>query len=784
MSVRPEFVGEANQRNRPVRQVLGHLMTKPADLNDLAARRAHFLENADRLRGEMEVLSVEVRDLVLVQPPIKLLGYVLSLFQMANMTTFDEERGPDREVLKSFQFALEYLHAIWSSHTPPAEDAAVLDEAAATTLMETLERLSSTAMMYCMASSAAAPDDDDGRSAETEFHAKSAWMLIRGHRYQVLEGEFFNYVLAPHADALDQAYGMQPKAIADGLQKISDAFRSGFSDAVETLGDGMDRAYAEVEASGDDLSTVLERLNASDPAYASNLAESMKDMFFGGVCNLSRHSSLSVVLLEDMSFEPGQDERFFAAGDFAGTPMRTLPARSRPGIKLGDAYYATDGQFVRDSAYRAIQWGLWKRLPYRDEWLKRQARVVEQAFPKIFAAQLGGAQTYESVFYRDPTTGEWTETDLVIALDDVLIVVEAKAGAMPMQSPATNFASHERVINGLVVEAYRQCRRFMDYLVSGLEVPLFHLVDGEYVEIARLRRARFRQLFPIGLTVEAFTPFSAMAKELPEIAPILGAYPFMSMSVDDLFVLTRFLPTTGELVHYLEVRQAVAGLRKALLFDETDHLGAYVTKNRFDQDIVEQLKTSDRVTWSHFSDIVDRHFEGPDWKTKPIPSQPYPEAMRDLLKALDRLRPAGWLMMDACLRDMGSDMREDFARTISDLIPTLEQHPRRRFQLGGDDPIQVWVCRLGAFPGDLELRSHAEAGCLIDGARRIAVLMMGLDPQGRIGGLACVSVATPSILRTDYGALKAEADRLRAKATLSRAKKPEGRGRPGRNRHR
>ena len=26
------------------------------------------------------------------------------------------------------------------------------------------------------------------QSADTEFHAKSAWSLIRGHRYQVLEG--------------------------------------------------------------------------------------------------------------------------------------------------------------------------------------------------------------------------------------------------------------------------------------------------------------------------------------------------------------------------------------------------------------------------------------------------------------------------------------------------------------------------------------------------------------------------------------------------------------------
>jgi hypothetical protein len=75
-----------------------------------------------------------------------------------------------------------------------------------------------------------------------------------------------------------------------------------------------------------------------------------------------------------------------------------------------------------------------------------------------------------------------------------------------------------------------------------------------------------------------------MAKELPEVQPILGEHPFISMSVDDLFVLGRFLPTTGELVHYLEVRQQVAGLPGALLFDEIDHLGGYISKNRFDMD--------------------------------------------------------------------------------------------------------------------------------------------------------------------------------------------------------
>jgi len=729
-----------------------------------AERLIQLTEQAETMRQAMEKFSLRIRDLILLQPPVQLLGYVRGHFQMAYMTSWDDEHGPDREVLKSFQLALEYLHAVWSSHSPLTEESTPLDEAAAATLLETVNELASVTMMYCMASAAASSVGSDHGAGQVEFHAKTTWALIRGHRYQVLEGEFFHYVLEPHAEALLEAYGMDVASIADGLQAISDAFRSGFSDAFEVLLAGMEHAHSRAEAAGIDVGAMLEDAKTSDPNFISGIKDGLEDMFCGGVCNLTRHSKLSASLLDDLAFEPGGDDRFFSEGEFAGTPMRSLPARSKPAIRLGHAIYATDGQFIRDSAYRAIQWGLWKRLPYRDEWLKRQAKVVEQAFPVVFANQLSGAQIHDGVFYRDPTTGEWTEADLVVALEDVLLVVEAKAGAMPMQSPATNLASHERVIRDLVIAAYRQCRRFIDYLATAPEVPLYRLTGGAYVEVARLRQTDFRKIYPIGLTVEAFTPFSAMAKESPEVVPILGQHPFISMSVDDLFVLTRFLPTSGELLHYLDVRQAVAGLPGAHLFDETDHLGAYVLKNRFDEDLREQRDKADLVTWSHFSDIVDRYFEQPDWEQTPPPSQTYQPGLLAFLTALDRFRPKGWLAIDTLLRDFGGNGRDDFERVLSDLAPTLADHPRRRFQLGLPNPIQVWLCRTGTAPDASDIRRQGEVACLIAETAKTPVVVASFEPSGTISGLDITWVKAPSILQMDYPELQAEAERSRRRA--------------------
>ena len=162
-------------------------------------------------------------------------------------------------------------------------------------------------------------------------------------------------------------------------------------------------------------------------------------------------------------------------------------------------------------------------------------------------------------------------------------------------------------------------------------MPLYNLIDGEYVAVGRLRQRNFRTILPIGLTVEAFTPFSAMSKELAEIQPLLGKHPFISMSVDDLFVLNRFLPTTGELLHYLEVRQQAAGIPNAMLFDEIEHLGAYIADNRFDMRIKDQLKGADMVAWDSFGDAVDKHFEGDRWQTTPAPHQEYPEELAAVL---------------------------------------------------------------------------------------------------------------------------------------------------------
>lgn len=602
-------------------------------------------------------------------------------------------------------------------------------------------------------------------------------MTIRGNRYQVLEGEFYCYVLAPHDDLLREVYGAGATEIADGFQAMADASRSGPADAISEMMKQFDAATAFAEAQGQALEDVMESWMAANAEQSKAAGRAIEDIFRGGVANVSRHTRLPATLLSDLAYRRGEETEFFAAGDLTGTPYRTLPARKKPLIQLGSDYFAIDPCFARDAGYRALLFNLLQRRPdYKKAFEARQKEMSEAAFDDILSAQFPGAAVFREVYYKDPVSKQWSENDTLILLDDVLFLVEAKAGAAAtISSPAIDFDRHAQSVQDLVLKAYRQCERFFDYLNSADEVPIYRRANGRYEECGRVRRADYRVMVPIGLTIESFSPFSAYCKELPEIRPLLGRHAFVSLSIDDLFVLKRLLPTPGEFAHYMEVRQAVAGIRRGHLFDEVDHLGSYLKKNRFDLDISKQLKggKASLVIWDGMSETVDRAFEGADWDSQPFPTQDFPDEVLKLLSALDAVRASGWLAAESHIRDLGEDGRHNLARMLSDCRQTLDKHPSRYFSLSGDgQPLFVWLQRHGE-PVDWTA-AHDKAAAVALAAK--APILLGVVVEASADGIYYraqpLAVTAPTERTEENGRIYDDAARMAQPARAVRLEPP------------
>ena len=472
----------------------------------------------------MEALAERMRELIAAQPTQDLLGYI---YAQRVLRALHEPEGTEQPnpadnpsaLIDDTQFLLEYVHAALAS--TPSQGETSFNEAACAELFELATKLKTTAMFHAMASSVGTENGAFGpNTADVEFQAKSTWVLLRGNRYQVLEGEFYTFVLAPHDALLRVTYGIGADEIAAGFQDMANAVRMGHADAVEEMAKQFHAAEAFAEAQGKPFEGVAADWVKDHAGEMNTAAQAFDDMVRGGICNVSRHTALPPALLADLAYERGEEMEFFEDGLYSGTPFRTLPARKRPLIKLGGDYYAVDPCFTRDAGYRALLWNLLRRKPeYKKDFEARQKAMSEAAFFEILGTQLKGATVHQEVYYKDPVTRQWVENDTLVLIDDVLILVEAKAGAAAtIASPALDFARHAQAVQDLVVKAYKQCKRFFDYLGAADEVPIFKRENEKYVECRRLRRSDYRLMLPIGLTVESFSPFSAMCKELPDIA--------------------------------------------------------------------------------------------------------------------------------------------------------------------------------------------------------------------------------------------------------------------------
>jgi phage-related tail protein len=136
--------------------------------------------------------------------------------------------------------------------------------------------------------------------------------MVRGNRYQVLEEEFYRYVLAPHNDVLIEVYGVGAADIAEGFQAMANATRSGHNDAIMEMSKQLEEAQAFAAAQDKPLEGVLEAWVAANAEQSQVTVQAFNDMFRGGIANVSCHTKLPPTLLADLAYRRGEETEFFA----------------------------------------------------------------------------------------------------------------------------------------------------------------------------------------------------------------------------------------------------------------------------------------------------------------------------------------------------------------------------------------------------------------------------------------------------------------------------------------
>lgn len=615
--------------------------------------------------------------------------------------------------------------------------------------------------------------------AMEEFLVKSQmhWCNVRGNSFQIHQVDALGDLLSTQSPLIEDAYAISTNQLVEELRKIWHALTFGLHEAASS----MLQVHREVM---DEVGRVIEQegtaaVGASFPDFVRVIAEGlghgeamrtgMSRLFGMDLFDVGLITDLPATFLDDFSWEPGQDQEFWADGDFKGWPLRIQSIFKRPFLKLNGRYYCFDLYGLFDNFYRQLEKKIYARSDAaKQSWIRNRKDVSEALPIKYFEQLLPGATVFRELYYPVQATPggpkSWCEVDCVLAYGDHLFIMEVKAGAFTYTSPANDLPAYISSLKTLVESPSRQGQRFLSYLLSADEVQVF---DSRHKPIGALRKGDYRVKTICAVTLDPFTEIAAQAQHLHKIGVDIGDVPVWPVSLSDLRVYSDLFSGPLDFLHYVEQRMRAAKSDKLELDDELDHLGLYLEHNNYVMHSDDLAKNGGRLQFSGYRANFDRYFAAKlGGQEKPtLPRQNVPERLRqlvDFLSASDIIKRS---MIASYLLDLAGDWREDVCRWIdSELVEVRNRGRCLPMSTVGSVRLTVFINIEGVVELDHDVAlEHARIGITTVDEPDRELLELTYRENGDLAQVRWTKVTTIGLPADEINRLKASAEKLKEK---------------------
>lgn len=562
--------------------------------------------------------------------------------------------------------------------------------------------------------------------------AESLWLNVRGKRYQVHEQQALLDVLGPHSEIFVELFGIDVTTLSNELEKILSKLTRGPGEAIEELKHFQQEATSRMGIIAADFPEAgvdeLMGLALQDEQLSHRGSEAMNNVGGLGLFDVGRYTALPPSLLDALSWRPGEDTDFFAAGEFRGWPLRIWPIMQRPFLRLDDRTLCFDAFSLFDNIYRVLRRIVITRAPaYGELWNERQKEVTERLPFDYLGRLLPGARIYRPVYYwwaPDGGRKQRHEADGLVLYEDHLFIIEVKGGAYTYTSPANDLASHLASLRNLLQAPARQGSRFVDYLESAAEVSI---EDADQNETGKLRRATFRQITVCTVTLDTFTTLASGANHLGPVGIDLGPRGIWPVSIDDLRVFAEVFRNPLCFLHYVEQRFRANKSPHVDISDEMDHLGLYFSQNDYGLYAAELMadKTG-QLQFNGFRTPIDEYFTAVlQGDTPAPPQQDIPPRLAEVIEFLAHTIEPRRTELASFLLDGDGDFRRQFCRAVDQALAENDQLRRARpLSFYGGMAMSLFVWSPSASRDGVSAERHAQAVMLAnhESSRRLVEL--------------------------------------------------------------
>lgn len=611
-----------------------------------------LLEQFDEKFEEINKLIEEIRELAISVEPSGLLNYCSSVFKMTCINIFSEYKL-SVDNLPSARMA-EYVQSILVS--TKSNDNYIEDEPEKVyyeihSKIEELYKLICIFLLPWIAKFEEEHPDIDKDIVESLMEEQLLFN-VRGNRYQYLNTEYNNDLLLGHDRIFRDLFDMSANEIIEGIRKIDYYLSQAWTEKFKELTDLFD--------SHDELKT----LEGDKRSHSL-----VKELFGITLYDVLEQTGWNEKLVKELSISIGDNSDFFDRDEYPGWPIINLPIKFKPFIEIDGKYYCFDYYNFSDNIYRSLQKAVAKLEPdYK--WSDIQKESSEKKVENVFKEILPGSTIYANNSY--PIVGEsrqYAENDLLVIYDNVLIVVEVKAGSFVYTAPIVDFKAHIRSYKSLIENPNNQCARTVEYLESK---PIVALYDDERRVKTTIDMTNIEDIYMVSVTMDNINGFAAKSEKLAFLNLRCNA---ISIAIDDLMVYRDYFDHPTQFFHFLNQRRLATQNKKIALNDELDHLGLYIECNQYNITVSEIPDDYSKIVFDGFRGNLDEYFNSLSYPGLDIkkPVQNIPDLFIKIMDYLEENNIPRRVQIVKYLLDFASDAKSKFCDQIDHILERQKQ---------------------------------------------------------------------------------------------------------------
>ena len=303
-----------------------------------------------------------------------------------------------------------------------------------------------------------------------------------------------------------------------------------------------------------------------------------------------------------------------------------------------------------------------------DQLSKRRARFLENKIEDIVRTRFGHAHVSRNVFWQ--FEGERYETDLIIAIDSYVLIVEAKSGKISKQALRGAPDRMRKHIEALFISPNQQSLR--------LKTKIQRMQSGEEQDKSLTTKLaipleNIRHIIRVSVTLDDFATLQSNIYALRPTGWLPHDFiPCSTLNLAEFQILFDLLDQPVFIMHYLQSRQELEA-RLEYTGDEFDLMGFYIN-SLFE---IGKLDEPGQLVITGMSQEIDQYYSSLDAGViLPKPKPKLSARFRQMLELVTARQKSYWLTIGVIL----CRITPDDQRRVEKMILQCEKNVRRRPQ--------------------------------------------------------------------------------------------------------